>query len=458
MKTLCVDLNNSTTFHNVNDKNFELANILIQDPVCVSLLNGTVTPVNVTLLVQPNMKNIMSVLKKIISHKYKGLKLWSQVSVTLYKQSVLKLNIRLASVPRIHLDWTKIFKWDKLEDQFWGYLDENFEIPKAQQLQVTDDSDLYFDVQIQTTPLGIFDRLLSDNKWLHIPQDTTIPYLKWSVRLPDCYNKCTIEVPTLECHSEKFDLKQNESLTLFNRLGGPLPRELLTHVCSSDEENTVTPLTMIINDLMNDSLSCEIELKGEVADIDHSNAQHGDDMLLPTDILQSIFHELGYFPISINTTLNGTDALREVTIDNMRLIWSENRLRMVGTMTATINLAFYKTQEERLNVHNIKGDLEIYHEGIHFLSIPMRVWTESTSEIKHDEDNGNNTFIDVTFDINDDDMNIIDRSELSEVFNEIFFNGKTLVTFDSVVDVVIGSVLGEVVITGLKASGETIVH
>ncbi|SMN21952.1 similar to Saccharomyces cerevisiae YLR173W Putative protein of unknown function [Maudiozyma saulgeensis] len=458
VKTLCIDLNNSTTFHNVNNKNFALANVLVQNPVCVSLLNGTVTPLNVTLLVQPNMKNIMSVLKKILSHKYEGLQLWSRVSVTLYKQSIMKLDIKLATLPRVKIDWTKVFEWNKLEDQFLRYLDKNLEIPKVQQLQVTDDSEQYFDVQIQTTPLRILDKLLTDNKWIHIPQNTIIPHLKWSIRLPDCFNECTIEVPTLECHSSKFDLRQNESLTIYNRLGGPLPRELLSHVCSSDEENTVTPLTMILNELMNDSLSCGIELKGAIADMSHLTVQNEEDMLLPPDILQSFFHELDYFPISINTTFNATDILRVITIDNMRLIWSDNRLRMVGTMIASIDLAFYNTQEERLAVHNIKGNLEIYHTGTHFLSIPMTVWTKSTSEIRHDEDNNNSTFIDVTFDIKDDDMKVIDRGELSEVFNEIFFKGETRVTFDSILDVVVESVLGEVVITGLKASGETLVH
>ena len=460
IKTLCVDLNNSTTFHNVDDKQLKLANILIQDPVCVSLINGTTTPLNLTVLIQPNMKNIMSILKKLLSHNYKGLELWSHLDLTLYKRSLMNLNIKLINIPKVTVDWTELFHWNDdaipdFEEIFW----ENFDMPVLEEFHVTDDRDEYFDVKLRSEPISLLSKFLNNySKWLKIPNEPlVIPPLTWNIKLPNCHHECIIDIPTLECESQEFSLIEKDSININNRLGGPLPSELLSHVCSSDEENTVTPLTLLLNNLLNESSSCEIELKGEVSKDSLNIMKYNDNTLIPVDILDLMLHELGYFPITFNTTLNTTDILNEVTIDNMRLTWSENKVHMVGTMIATINLSFYDTEEERIAVHNIKGDLEIYHDDTHFMSIPMKVWNKSESEIVHDDET-DMTMMEITFDLNDDDMIITNKGELSQVFNEIFFKGETLVTFESVIDVVVESILGQIVITGLKTSGETIVN
>ncbi|KAG0668109.1 hypothetical protein C6P45_005007 [Maudiozyma exigua] len=460
IKTLCVDLNNSTTFHNVDDKQLKLANILIQDPVCVSLINGTTTPLNITVLIQPNMKNIMSILKKLLSHDYKGLELWSQLDLTLYKQSLMNFNIKLINIPKVTVDWTQLFHWDddnmpNFEELFW----KNFDMPILEEFDVTDDKDEYFNVRLKSEPISLLSKFLNNySKWLSIPDaPLVIPSLTWYLRLPNCHDECVIDIPTLECESQEFSLLERNSIIVNNRINGPLPSELLSHVCSSDEENTVTPLTLLLNNLLNDSSSCKIELKGQVSETPINNVKPNDNMLIPIDILDLMLHELDYFPMAFNTTLNTTNILNEVTIDNMRLTWSDNRVHMVGTMIATINLSFYDTEEERIAVHNIKGDLEIYHDDTHFLSIPMKVWNKSASEIIHDDET-DLTMMEITFDLNDDDMIVTDKGELSQVFNEIFFKWETLVTFDSVVDVVVESILGQIVVTGLKASGETIVN
>lgn len=460
IKTLCVDLNNSTTFHNVDDKQLKLANIMIQDPVCVSLINGTTTPLNITVLIQPNMKNIMSILKKLLSHDYKGLELWSQLDLTLYKQSLMNFNIKLINIPKVTVDWTQLFHWDddnmpNFEELFW----KNFDMPVLEEFDVIDDKDEYFNVKLKSEPISLLSKFLNNySKWLSIPDaPLIIPPLTWNLRLPNCHDECVIDIPTLECESQEFSLLERDSIIINNRISGPLPSELLSHVCSSDEENTVTPLTLLLNNLLNDSSSCEIELKGQVSKNPVIKIKHNDNTLIPIDVLDLMLHELDYFPIAFNTTLNTTNTLNEVTIDNMRLTWSDNRVHMVGTMIATINLSFYDTEEERIAVHNIKGDLEIYHDDTHFLSIPMKVWNKSTSEIIHDDET-DLTMMEITFDLNDDDMIVTDKGELSQVFNEIFFKGETLVTFDSVVDVVVESILGQIVITGLKTSGETIVN
>lgn len=455
LRTLCVDLNNSTTFHNVNDTDLKLASVGIASPFCVSLRNGTVTPLNLTLLIEPNMKNIMDVLKKIITHKYKGLELWSAVDVTLYKQTLLRLNIRLTNIPNITINWTRVLKWDQLIPEWVALLADNFAVPEVEDLKVTDEADNFL-VKVQTGPVGSLQGVLDRMPWMTLPPVSVVPAIEWSLRLPNCHNKCTIDLPTLECTSPEFDLMENESLVITNRLGGPLPRELLSHVCSSDDENTVTPLTLILNSLMNDSLDCSVEIRGSVAQKKHPRYRDTD-MLLPLSVLQDILDGLGYVPVTTNITANTTGILDEVLIENMQLKWLDGRLRMVGTVTASMALPFYETKEDRVAVHNIKGDFEVYHKDSHFLSIPMRVWTESLSEIKHDSQTGG-TYIDVTFELRDDDMVATDKGTLSQVFNEIFFQGETHVTFNATLDVVVQSVLGEVVITGLKTDGETVIH
>lgn len=460
IKTLCVDLNNSTTFHNVEDKQLKLANILIQDPVCVSLINGTTTPLNVTLLIQPNIKNIMGILKKLLSHDYKGLELWSQLDLTLYKSSLMNFNIKLINIPKVTVDWAHLFHWDDdsipdFEEIFW----QNFDTPILEEFHVTDDKDEFFNVKLKSEPISLLSKFLSNHsRWLKLPHTPlAIPTLTWNIKLPNCRNECVIDIPTLECESQEFSLIERNSIIVNNRIGGPLPSELLSHVCSSDEENTVTPLTLLLNNLLNENSSCEIELKGQVSKDSLNIMKHNDNTLLPVDILDSMLFELDYFPIAFNTTLNTTNILNEVTIDDMRLNWSENKVHMVGTMVATISLSFYDTEEERIAVHNIKGDLEIYHDDTHFLSIPMKVWNKSTSEIIHDDET-DITMMQITFSLNDDDMIVTNKAELSQVFNEIFFKGETHVTFDAIIDVVVESILGQIVITGLKTSGETIIN
>lgn len=460
VKSVCIDINNVTTF---NDRQIEgkedlrLGSLFILDPFCLDLHNGTINELNLTILIKPEIKNGLRILKKIWKHDYADLNLWSLINASLSKQlPFLDQTFPLFNLQNIKINWNKIIDWEHLDNELSNFREFFREDIALENIQMVDTME-GFNVQLnlESIPNKWFEYLTDHLPWLSFSKDTMfIPELDWYVKLPDCKNDFTIELPDVESYTDKSDIfKEYLSPKLNINMVGPLPDSLIKEMCTPEkQESIVTPLTNILNRLFNSTELIEVEARGQVRDGALSNK------LLPNNVLDEILAGISYVPIKQNFTLNVSDLVEDFKINNMELHWANGKFSVIGSVLGLLDLSFYETNAERFEVNHIKGNLELYHDDKHFISLPMRSWIPSDSKIIHNKETNNSTMLEIQFDVNDEDMKILNRFELSKCFNEIFFKGETIVQFDSVLDIAIDSLLGEIIITGLKTSGETVVH
>ncbi|CCK71930.1 Tag1p KNAG_0I01410 [Huiozyma naganishii CBS 8797] len=457
VRTLCIDVNNATTFGRKPDgKDDVLAGVYIQHPVCIDLHNGTVTSLNVTILVEPHMKNVLKIIKKIWKQDYQDLNLWSTLDISLSKNVGSLGYLHLFRLPNIKINWNDIIDWDKLSNRLQYFRDQIENDINVSNIRMVD-TEKGFDVRMGVDPMeNPLWHFLDDFSWLEIPQ-AVIPPLSWVYKVADCFGDFSINLTHLLTHSSAVDIGAKKiSPSMSNSLTGPLPDDFLYQVCWSDEENTVTPLTKVLNSLFNSSNYLTVEAKAEISNSKPTTSD--ETALIPSDILSSILEDVSYFPVKQNVTFNMSSLIDEFFIDGMSLRWSNGRVSLGGTLVGIFDLSFYETNEERIHITHIKGNMELYHNDRHFITVPMKVWSNATSNIMHDEDNKNATMLELTFDIDDEFVQVTNRMELTKCFNEIFFSGETLITFSNDLDIVVESFLGDIVVTGLKTEGETVVH
>lgn len=313
------------------------------------------------------------------------------------------------------------------------------------------DSESGFSFDVSADPLSIptgFD-------WFGWPIDSQIPQINWQVKLPDCADECTIELPSLTCLSDAVKVEDPLKLSAFIDVKGPLPESFLTQVCWSDDENAVTPITNFLNRLLNASQMVHIEAQGYPITNSHDNDNN---FLIPPETLKILLEEMSFIPLAANMTLDSRDSLRRVTIDGLRIKWTAggHRLVVAGKMVALVGLPFYKTNGQHMAVDHIKGVIKLFHDDIQFLAVPMRVWTPSTSKILHDEKK--QTVIELLLDIRDDEVQVTNSMELTRVLNEIIVRGHAEVQVSARLDLLVSTPLGELALLGLKEQGNAIVR
>ncbi|CCC67439.1 hypothetical protein NCAS_0A08810 [Naumovozyma castellii] len=452
IKTVCVDLNDME----ILDSDAVLGSVTLKrnQPICVDLRNEVLTDLHLTILIEPDMDNVLKVIKKIWNHDYDELKLWSRLDATFFKSG--QFGTPKISMTDLRIDLNSVLDWERELQPFIEYFRDITKNVEIETFSMTDLSDGFF---IRSTSQKF--QLPKNISWLSLPEDASVPKLSWDVRLPDCSGDYTIELEELECLTDPL-LISGDSFTaeIEGSLNGPLPDSLLTQVCDADEQDTVTPLTLLLNKLLNETEQLTIEVKGSI--IENDGKHQNSDSIIPSHILDKALDYMSYFPLSSNTTFNTSSLIKEFDIDDLKLKWvpglnGDKRLSVVGTITGYLDLSFYETVNERLSVNKIKGKLDLFHNDNHFLIIPMPVWINSTSTIFHDEGDGK-TVMELTFDIQNNEIEVTDRFELGKCFNEILFKGETKVHFENVLDIVVDSMLGEIVLLGLQGEGDTVVH
>lgn len=470
VKNICIDLKNVTTW-DLDQNETNLGSLISGSPICVSLKDNETNQLTLHLYFKPEIKNYWKIVKKVWNHDYDDIHLVSNLKLGI-KFFIFHLETKYLNLNNVTINWHDLMKKYDLEHEL-KFFRENWP-PNIQllDLELLDTED-GFNVIVTLKEIFNFVKVWFEERLPILKFSdsliTVLPKIFWDIKLPDCKEKFAIGLPNANSTSrelETWDGKNWEPIVDIN-LNGPLPNDLVNKVCDSDDENIKTPLTNIINTLLNETELVTFQMKGRVSDINtaivsktkRKRAQDEilDNNLLNHDMLNSLFDEMSYFPIQPNVTFNVSKLIQEFDIMNMKFQRSGNRLSVLGTMQGIINLPFYKTNDERFFVNNIKANLELYHKGTHFMSLPMKIWTKSTSKILHDSETGM-TQLQVQFDVDDKDMEITNHFEMTKVVNEIIFMGKTLISFESVTDIIIDSLLGEIIINGLNTSGETVVH
>lgn len=477
IRTMCISMNNVTTFNRERDMDsqkdidFQLGSLFILEPICLDLHNGTINYLNLTLLIKPEIKNLVKILKKIWDHDYFDLKLWSIFDISLSKQILfVDQPITFWKLHNLIINWDKILNWNKLFKMVKFFRDNFREDIVFENIEMVDSVEgFHIQLNIKQKLTNKWTDFLEEKlHWFHIPfNDSTIniPSLEWYVRLPDCYNSFTIELTNVTSYTDNYNISKDLlSMRMNIDMIGKLPDVLLGELCSTyDEANLITPLTKILNHLFNETEPIQFQICGRVKNSDIGQLPNS---LIPYDILDDILNGLSYVEMKQNITYNVSESIKDVSIDDMQLLWKNNKLSIVGTVIGFIDLSFYQTNLERFQINKIKGNLELYHNGNHFISLPMKHWISASSQIIHETNNKNtnkyttdkiSTVLKIQFDVNDDDMEILNNFELSKCLNEIIFKGETSIEFESVLDINIESLLGDIVLLGLTTSGSTIV-
>lgn len=446
VRNACVTLNNITNY----DQNGTLAYVFVQESICVDLRQGQITPLKLTILVQPRIKNIVKVIKKLMLNQYEDLQLSSRLDVTVGKR-IFSQNIPLGRVKNLNIDWNQIVPILNSITELLNRLLTMANTVRVDDFTIKDSPD-GFSINVTADPLSIPEGF----EWFEWPLNSQIPKISWEMRLPDCYGDCVITLPTLLCISDTIIVEDPLTLSVLLDLKGPLPNKFLNQVCWSDEENTVTPTTNFLNTLLNASEMTKVEALGHP--IPPSHNVDGKNLLIPFPAFDTLLKESSFVPLAANLTLDSSDSLQEVTIDGLRIKWAAggNRLVVAGKIIAFVELPFYKTNGQRISVDRIKGSTKLFHDGIHFITVPMRVWTASSSKILHDKKN--QTVLKLFLDIRDDEVQVTNSMELTRVFNEIFVRGHAQVELSARLDLLINTPLGELALMGLKGQGAAIVR
>lgn len=462
MRSVCFDLNNMTTYNDQNSSNpSPLASVTIPQLICVDFRDNVVTELEIPLLVQPHVKNIMSVIKKIWDREYKDLNLWSGIDASLFKDW-FNLSVPLGHVTLKRLDWQDFISWEDLNSHLRRVVDSILELgsnAETSKLNIRD-TENGFSIGVNVD-LPRKDIPLLGNDVFKLPDRAVFPALGWGIRVPDCHGDYSIGLSQTLFSTKSIPMEEivhNKSIQTHVKIevNGPLPDELLYHVCSSDEENVVTPMNLLLNRIFNGT---EL-VKAEVHDISYLNGTQNS--IIPASIAQEVLPNLN-FPIVANMTVLPDNIVDQVTIEGLKLKWKtsffgEKKLNVMGKIVVIVNLPFYSPNDENsIVIKKIKGFTDLYHDGNIFITVPMEVWSDANSEILMPKNNNGLTKLRVTFDIEDDEVEIVDRLELSKCLNEILITGKSQVHVTGLLDLMTGSKLGDVVLLGLRGDGETVV-
>ncbi|EDO14933.1 hypothetical protein Kpol_385p2 [Vanderwaltozyma polyspora DSM 70294] len=451
IKKLCIKVNNITTFDGIqSDKNW-LGFVYLDEPICVDLHNNTVTELNVKLFLEPDMGHILRVLKKILKKDYSDLNLWSSLSFSLSKRtdSLIKFSLPFASFHRVIIHWDSILNWKGMNAFLTETINELSQI-SMENFKMSD-SDEGFQVHFNTEVGNIMKKL----PLIELPQPALLSPIKWDLRLPDCHDNYSINLANVKTFTSELNISDGMNISVTSFIEGSFPNSLLSSVCFSDEENIVTPISRILNNVTS-NLTTTAVIKGTLSKGNDKN------YIFPDKILQDILDELDFLPVSSNITIDTNNLIENFTIKDMKVRWvkgrlGQKRLSAVGKVMGTINLPFYETTEQRIQVKKIKGTLELFHNEVYFLNIPMKIWYNASSEIMHDQ-NDNHTLMEITLDIPDDEVEVIDRWEITKVFNEILFEGKSTVHIKADLDLIISSFLGDIILLGLKTENNVIIE
>lgn len=450
IRNICLKLNNMTIYIDTVADSLLLGSIEVPNFVCIDLRDEVVTDLSIPLTINIQVKNVASILKQLINKQFEGLQIWSGVNLEISKYALFG-NIPLGNIKLSKFYWDHFLNWNTTSYYIEYFFEELQNLVKNISFDSFYIEDYYNGF---TTELNIsLPKLTLDMNYVNIPDTIIIPPIEWSIKLPNCKGEPVIDLSSTNFVTDVITWKDFHELdyiknTIQGKVLGPLPDELLYHSCSFDDENLITPITLILNTFFNSTQTLNFDIKGlKTLPVATSS-------LIPAEIIDELLHTLT-IPICYNMTIQSQDIVEEVTIEKLNCRWSTNylgekRLRVVGKVHIMLNLSYYYPGDSScVGIQKIRGITNLYHNGIHFLTIPIPSWTTCESEIFATP----LSKIKVSFDIDDNNIEIVNNIELIKYLNEIMFIGETNVYISGIFDSITKSPLGDILLLGLSGHG-----
>lgn len=458
LKEICFDLNTLDTFEKVNDTDSaSLASMIFRKTTCLHLTQGTVTELEIPILIKPNTRNLIPLLKRIWEGKYDTCDIWSFVNIT-FKKKMLSYNIPLTSITITKLNWEDLSIWKSFTGTLRHLLtniNDSLQSIEINGIRLTD-SDTGYKVNCF---IGL-PNLLSQYNSSFSPNLIISPELEWQVSLPDCHDDNYIQMNNIKVKSPEINWKtmarSSLNLSVETNLVGSLPDEFMNHVCSSDFSNVITPMSKFFKKLFNNKHL--IDLGVECKKANKVNPE--------SSILENYDEIIEYLnaPLSLNYTVDVEDIVQEVSTRGIKMQWSTDilgrkRLNVKGKIVAKVQIPFYQLEEDtNFSIERLKGSTRLYHDDIHILTIPLDSWTKCSTSVIIDEDSPEDSYFDISFDIDNDQVVIENTLELTHCINEILFKGESKIFLKGKLDIMVESLIGDIVLIGLPGEGETVVR
>lgn len=485
LHSICISINNFTTIDTSVNRSLDnnvIGSLIFLTPICIRLENEFENNIQVTFLIETNIRRIVSVLKKIWVHDYNNIHIQSLMSVKLSKHLIPFVPINIPFMKLSNL----LFNWENL-------IDMNNIDPFVVSFQDAMDSLSILDLVVSDIPGGFHSEiqmslpnLLKDIELVDFDKKMEFPEINWDIFLKDCDNDFSVELSNLFFRTPQMDLtnyikySNQENITIFGEgdVIGALPNELLYKVCYSDEENIITPMTRIINEVLNISTVSHAMVRGSTIFDESTNYELSDSSsLVPQIIVQEFLDEMGKFEMTTNISVDANKLIKDFTIQNVAFKRTEveskkdddddddnnngkTKLSLVGRLKGLLDLSFYETEINEVNVEQIKGKVKLYHNDKHFVTTNMNVWKNATSKIVHifdEEKDTNATMMELLLDINDDNVEVVNRFEATKVFNKLLFFGKALVHARGNLDLMLNGTIGEMVITRMNCENDILI-
>ncbi|CEP61703.1 Tag1p LALA0_S03e08944g [Lachancea lanzarotensis] len=453
VRTVCFNLNDMKAYNDNETGTQLLGSVHIPQSVCVDLRANTTTELDLPIVVHPNAQNIASVIIKIWRRKFHELNLWSNLNITLSKWG---LSFGKVQIPR--LDWDDFLNWDQVQsyvDQMHEFLKDPI---KVNDFQISDVNEaVKFQIGISYDCPDLLRDILQSQRGCSIPPTS------WTVRMPGCQENepIALQNAVFQTPLVPVDLLLTQSsadINITGQIHGPLPDELLYQVCDSDEENVVTPINLFLKKVFDPTQNVGFEICGL-----HSGRTKKS--IIPERLLDEILPSIAQ-EINANLTIDSDQLVEQVTVDEMKMKWvqrgwDDKRLEIMGKVNTLVNLPFYNAtlskEEETVSIKKIKGLTKLFHNDVHFVSVPMDVWLNAESEILRSVDLAN-IQLRVSFDIAGQDVVVVDRLELTRCLNEILVLGQAKVFVEGQLDLMMDTKLGSIVLLGLEGNGTTIIR
>ncbi|AAS53493.1 AFR122Cp [Eremothecium gossypii ATCC 10895] len=452
---ICVSLNEGAVYtHNAAGEVVPLVTVADRQPVCVSLLDGEVTDILTQVYVRPNLTNMVWLVGELQRNRKWQPQLLSNLSVSTRKLffedlylPVRDFHVAGTSVDE-YVDWQKLRRMLRHGGAIFETITRNSTILELAVTDVPKDSALRLQASVRIPIVGQgMDQFI-------LPEDIVFPATEWMVALPGCDGNGTIGLPNATIVVDpvkalKWEQQSSIDISMTAVVAGRLPDPLLYEVCEYDNGNVVTPMSLIFRKMFDPAQLVELTVKGR-------RALESDDLeTIPVEVVTELVAATK-LPLAFNFTVSQSDMIEDLSIQRLKLRLRRNRhgekvLHVAGKVRILFNPPFYNvTEDSSVSITAVKGVIDLYHHNVRFASTPLRTWLPCDTAI----DGGR---LEVSLELDQDEVDIIDPVQLSVCLNEIIFNGQTEIYIDGKVDILTKTVLGELVLFDMPAHGKTVV-
>ncbi|AGO13269.1 AaceriAFR122Cp [[Ashbya] aceris (nom. inval.)] len=455
LQDICLSLNEGMLYtYDAAGEMLPLVAVADRQPVCVSLLDGDISEFTTQVYVRPNFTNTAWLVGELQRNRDWQPRLLSNISVSARKLFFEDLYLPVRDFRLVgisfdeYVDWEKVRRMLRHGGTIFESITRNSTILSLAVTDIPENNALELHASVRVPIEG----MVADQ--VTLPEDIVLPPTEWVAMLPGCDGNSTIELPNATIiveavNAPNWEQRSNIDINMNAVVAGQLPDSLLYQVCEYENDNVITPMSILFRKMFDPMQLVEFKVKGKRA-LESDGFE-----TIPVDVVTDLVAAAN-LPIAFNFTVSQSDMVEDLSIRRLKLHLRRNRhgeqvLHVAGIIRILFKPPFYNvTEDSTVSITAVKGIVDLYHHNVHFASIPMRTWLPCDTVI-------DGSRLDVSLELDQDEVDIIDPVQLSGCLNEILVKGQTEVYINGKVDLLTKTLLGEIVLYSMPAHGKTVV-